>query len=159
MVLVVGATGLTGSEICHKLRGLGEPVRALVRTTSSKDKIQALQSAGVELCFGDLKDRQSIAAACRGVDAVISTASSTLSRQPDDSIKSVDTEGQLNLVSAASNANVEPVCVRVVSADAGNIFSPGRGEGASREGSATLQLHHHPGQLLHGSVAEPGRGL
>src|SRR3954454_14258456 len=107
MVLVVGATGLTGNEICQKLRRLGEPVRALVRRTSSKDKIQALQSSGVELCFGDLKDRQSITAACHGVDAVISTASSTLSRQPDDSTESVDAEGQLNLVSAAHNANVK----------------------------------------------------
>jgi len=35
-----------------------------------------------------------------------STASSTLSRQPEDSISSVDAEGQLNLVNAARDANV-----------------------------------------------------
>ncbi len=106
MILVVGATGLVGNEICHRLRRLGEPVRALVRATSSKDKIEMLQSSGAELCIGDLKDSESIAAACRNVDAVISTASSTLSRQPGDSIQSVDTEGQLKLVSAAKDANV-----------------------------------------------------
>ena len=107
MILVVGATGLVGSEVCQKLIGRGEQVRALVRTTSSKDKIEALRSSGVELCVGDLKDPQSIVAACQGVNAVISTASSTLTRQPGDSIESVDAAGQLNLVNAARGADVE----------------------------------------------------
>jgi len=106
MILVAGATGLVGSEVCHRLMRRGEPVRALVRATSSKEKVEALRSSGVELCVGDLKDPQSVAAACRGVDAVISTASSTLSRQSGDSIESVDGAGQLNLVNAAKDANV-----------------------------------------------------
>ena len=106
MILVVGATGLVGSEICQKLARQGERVRALVRATSSREKIEALQSSGVDLFVGDLKDPQSIADACRGVDAVISTASSTLSRQPGDSIASVDAAGQLSLVNAAKQANV-----------------------------------------------------
>ncbi len=106
MVLVVGATGLVGGEICQRLIRRGERVRALVRETSSKEKVEALRSAGVELCTGDLKDPGSIAAACRGVDAVISTASSTLSRQAGDSIEAVDAGGQLSLVNAAKDAGV-----------------------------------------------------
>src|SRR2546427_1759556 len=38
---------------------------------------------------------------CRGARAVISTASSTFSRQDGDSIESVDRQGQLSLVDAA----------------------------------------------------------
>ena len=106
MVLVVGATGLVGSEVCQKLARKGETVRALVRSTSSKEKVETLRSGGVEICVGDLKDPDSIRAACRGVDAVISTASSTLSRQAGDSIESVDAAGQMNLVNAAKAANV-----------------------------------------------------
>jgi uncharacterized protein YbjT (DUF2867 family) len=106
MILVVGATGLVGSEVCQRLTRRGEAVRALVRVTSSRDKVEALKSAGAELFVGDLKDPQSIAAACRGVDGVISTASSTLSRQAGDSIQSVDAAGQLNLVRATQDANV-----------------------------------------------------
>jgi uncharacterized protein YbjT (DUF2867 family) len=34
MNLVVGATGLLGSEICRRLAAAGKPVRALVRATS-----------------------------------------------------------------------------------------------------------------------------
>src|SRR5215471_18409356 len=106
MILVVGATGLVGSEVCQRLMTRGEAVRALVRATSSKEKVEALRRSGVEMCVGDLKEPQSIAAACRGVNAVISTASSTLTRQPGDSIQSVDAAGQLNLVNAAKEANV-----------------------------------------------------
>jgi uncharacterized protein YbjT (DUF2867 family) len=106
MILVVGATGLVGNEVCQRLIRRGESVRALVRASSAKDRVEALRSSGVELCVGDLKDSHSIAAACRGVEAVISTASATLSRQPGDSIQSVDTAGQLNLVRAAQDANV-----------------------------------------------------
>jgi len=106
MILVVGATGLVGGEVCQRLIRRGEPVRALVRATSSSDKVEALRSAGAELFVGDLKDPQSIAAACRGVDGVISTASSTLTHQPGDSIQSVDAVGQVDLVKAAQASNV-----------------------------------------------------
>ena len=107
MVLVVGATGLVGAEVCRKLAARGEKVRALVRTTSAKETTDDLRSRGVELAIGDLKDPASLAAACQGVDAVISTASSTLSRQAGDSIESVDAAGQMSLVSAARAANVD----------------------------------------------------
>lgn len=106
MILIVGATGLVGGEVCKKLVARGEKVRALVRTTSLKERVEALRSAGVELCVGDLKDPDSLTAACRGVDAVISTASSTLSRQAGDSIESVDGAGQMSLVNAAKANNV-----------------------------------------------------
>ena len=106
MILVAGATGLVGSAVCQDLAGRGERVRALVRATSAKEKLEALRSCGAELCIGDLKDPGSLSTACRGVDAVVSTASSTLSRQPGDSIESVDATGQLNLVNAARAANI-----------------------------------------------------
>jgi uncharacterized protein YbjT (DUF2867 family) len=106
MILVAGATGLLGSAVCQKLAKRGETVRALVRTTSAKERLDALRSCGAELFVGDLKNPVSLGGACRGVDAVISTASSTLSRQPGDSIESVDAAGQLNLVNAAKAANI-----------------------------------------------------
>jgi uncharacterized protein YbjT (DUF2867 family) len=106
MILVVGSTGLVGTDVCRRLKARGEGVRALVRTTSSKEKTERLRSEGIELTTGDLKDADSLASACRGVDAVISTATSTITRQPGDSIESVDEAGQLNLVKACKDANV-----------------------------------------------------
>ena len=46
-------------------------------------------------------------AACKDISVVISTASSTLSRQPGDSIESVDLEGQLTLANAAKASGVK----------------------------------------------------
>ena len=107
MNLVVGATGLLGGEICRLLAGEGKPVRALARHTSDKTKVAELERLGVEVVRGDLKDRSSLDAACRGVRTVISTASSTLSRQEGDTIESVDRDGQLSLVDAARAEGVE----------------------------------------------------
>lgn len=105
MNLVVGATGFLGGEICRQLVAAGKPVRALVRATSDMKKKAALQALGVELVEGDLKDAASLAAACTGVAAVISTASATISRQSGDSLQSVDRDGQINLIDAARAAS------------------------------------------------------
>ena len=52
----VQTSGLpTISETAH-----GEKVRALVRTTSSPEKVASLEKCGVELCLGDLKDTDSL---------------------------------------------------------------------------------------------------
>jgi uncharacterized protein YbjT (DUF2867 family) len=106
MILVVGATGLLGSRICERLRANGQAVRALVRKTSNPDKVAALRSLGCELATGDLRAPSQIQAACQGISALISTASSTLSRQPGDSIETVDLQGQLTLVDAVRNAGI-----------------------------------------------------
>jgi NADH dehydrogenase len=107
MILVVGATGLLGSEICRRLREEGEPVRAVVRETSAADKVAALQPAGAATVTADLKEPASLARACEGVRRVITTASSTLSRQEGDSIETVDRAGHLQLIQAARQAGVE----------------------------------------------------
>jgi uncharacterized protein YbjT (DUF2867 family) len=107
MILIAGATGYLGTEICRLLRERGADVRAIVRRTSDGEKVERLRALGVELVIGDLKDPRSLDAACHGVDSVISTASSTLSRQPDDSIQRVDRDGQIALVDAAVASGVE----------------------------------------------------
>jgi uncharacterized protein YbjT (DUF2867 family) len=82
-------------------------VRALIRSTADGRKRADLEQRGVELIAGDVKDPASLERACAGVQAVISTASSTLSRQEGDSIESVDHRGQLSLVDAARRAGVD----------------------------------------------------
>jgi uncharacterized protein YbjT (DUF2867 family) len=106
MILVVGATGILGSELCRQLASRGDAVRALVRPTSNPKRVSALEALGVELALGDLKDAASLRDACLGVDTVVSTASSTLSRQAGDSIESVDGKGQLDLIAAAEALSV-----------------------------------------------------
>jgi NADH dehydrogenase len=105
--LVVGATGVLGLEVCRQLRERSLPLKGLVRPTSAADRRAALDALGVELVEGDLKDRASLDRACAGVQAVVSTASSTFSRQEGDAIETVDERGQIALVDAARQAGVE----------------------------------------------------
>lgn len=107
MNLVVGATGVLGGEIASRLAKSGEAVRALVRKSSAPEKVEALRASGIELAWGDLTDRASLAAACRGVRTVYSTATAIQSREAGNTLERVDREGQANLVDAAKEADVE----------------------------------------------------
>ena len=105
-VLVAGATGFLGSEICRQLIAKNKKVKGLVRITSDSTKVAQLKESGVETIEGDLKKKDSLENSLRGVSAIISTVSSTLSRQEGDTIQTVDDEGQINLINAAIAAGV-----------------------------------------------------
>jgi len=107
MILVAGSTGLLGSEICRQLSTQQKQVKALIRKTSSPEKIAALKQLGCDLIEGDFKDKASLINACSGCDVVISTVSSTLSRQEGDNIQTVDHDGNLNLIAAAKETGVK----------------------------------------------------
>ena len=108
MNLVVGATGMVGTEICRLLASSGKPVKALVRAKSDAAKVEKLQGLGVAVTPGDLRDRKSLDVACQGVDAVIATASAMpFAYTPNDNtLHTADQDGYLNLVDAARDAGV-----------------------------------------------------
>ncbi len=108
-ILVAGATGFLGGEICRQLVDKNKTVKGLVRATSDANKVAQLKASGVETIEGDLKDKVSLENVLHGVSAIISTVSSTLSRQEGDSIQTVDDEGQINLIDAAVNAGVKQI--------------------------------------------------
>jgi len=108
-VLVVGATGVLGMEVCRQLAAAGKKVKGLVRISSQKEKVNGLHELGVETVPGDMKDPQSLYQAFKNVDAIISTATSTISHQEGDSIETVDLAGQLNVAEAAGAAGVQRV--------------------------------------------------
>jgi NADH dehydrogenase len=104
--LVVGGTGFLGSRVCKELAAQGKPVAAMVRGGDDPSKLDGLRAAGVDLVEGDLKDAASLERACKGMDAVVSTASASISRQGGDSIETVDRDGQKCLVDAARAAGI-----------------------------------------------------
>jgi uncharacterized protein YbjT (DUF2867 family) len=106
MILVAGATGVLGGLICRRLRDRGDAVRALVRRTSSPDKVAGLRELGVEIVEGDLRDRASLDAACRGVDTVVSTVSMIGTAKEGDSFEATDSAGTRALIDAAREAGV-----------------------------------------------------
>ncbi|HEU5154729.1 MAG TPA: SDR family oxidoreductase, partial [Gemmatimonadales bacterium] len=105
--LIVSGTGALGMEACRLLAARAEPTRALVRASSSPEKLTELKELGAELTTGDLKDPASLRAACRGVSAIISSATSVHSQDPANSIETVDRQGQLALIDAAEAAGVK----------------------------------------------------
>lgn len=109
MYLVVGATGILGSEICRRLAAQGKPVRGLVRVTSDQAKVDELKSHGVEIVQGNVCDPASLETACQGVSAVISTVSSMpfCYEAGVNDIRHVDLEGVKCLIDGAQAAGIE----------------------------------------------------
>ena len=103
MILVVGATGMLGGMITQRLLDSGQEVRILVRPGSD---YAALTQAGARPVTGDLKDPASLDAACAGVNTVITTANSA-ARGGDDTVETVELQGNRNLIDAAKAAGVQ----------------------------------------------------
>lgn len=107
MILVCGATGELGGRITTLLAHQGQAVRALVRPATDAT---ALESLGVSVVRGDLRDPDSLPRALDGVDTVVTTAnaiSRILAGKTDLTIGAVDGLGNLNLIRAAKRAGVE----------------------------------------------------
>jgi NADH dehydrogenase len=109
MNLIVGATGMVGTEICRLLALAGKPVKALVRATSDPAKVEKLKTLGANVVQGDLRDAMSLKAACQGVRAVIATASAMpfAYNAGDNTPQTTDQDGYLSLVAVAREASVQ----------------------------------------------------
>ena len=132
MILVVGATGIVGGQVCEGLAASGESVRAMVRTTSNPEKVSALRAQGVEVVEGDLRDPAALDAACAGVDAVICTVSAMpFSYEPGvNDIQTTDLDGVTSLVDAARRAGVGHFVHTSLSANLDLDFPLGRAKRA-----------------------------
>ena len=109
IVTVVGASGSLGAEIVRALLARGGRVRAMVRATSDRTRLEAL---GVtDFVVADLMDapslQRALAAEPRAVAVVASAAgfSAHSARTRGDNART-DTEGYRNLVDAAKDAGV-----------------------------------------------------
>lgn len=132
MILVVGATGLVGGQVCSRLAADGVGARALVRGTSSPEKVTGLRAQGADVVEADLRDAVSLDAACAGVDAVICTVSSMpFSYEPGvNDIQTTDLEGVKNLIDAATRAGVGHFIYTSFSANLDLDFPLGRAKRA-----------------------------
>lgn len=101
-VLVVGGTGMLGSQVAMELLKRGKRVRALVRPGSDASRLEA---GGVQIARGDMLDVWSVLRAMEGVDAVITSAAGYTRHRKGDTPE-IDTLGNANLVEAANQTGI-----------------------------------------------------
>lgn len=104
-VLVLGGTGLLGSNLVRALLAKGDQVRALIRPTSHRPTLDGLE---VERVQGDLRNIESLTRACHGVRAVYQAAS----YYPSETVPVEQAVAQAlaetkNLLAAVQQASVE----------------------------------------------------
>lgn len=115
MILIVGATGLTGGLVTKLLLAQGKPIRILVRDNSPAEEMakqgmatspSELIGAGAQPVKGELRDRASLEKAVAGVEKVIITANTVLR---DTDFENVDHRGMKSLIDAARDAGVKHI--------------------------------------------------
>lgn len=104
-ILVTGGTGLVGGQLIEDLMERGHSpstIRALVRRQSDTT---FLQKSGVQLCYGDVLDRESLNAAVREVEIVFHCAAAVDERRKD-LFWPVNFNGTEQMLEAARRAGV-----------------------------------------------------
>lgn len=104
MILITGATGFLGRNLCTYLAGQGYRLRALARPSSETSFLEAL---GVEIVRGDVTDATAVKAAVSGCHYVVHAAAHFRLWGPPDLFVKTNVEGTRTVLSAALAAEVE----------------------------------------------------
>ena len=115
-VLVTGATGLAGANICKLLVERGDTVRALARQSADTGPLGDL---GVEVVTGDVTDPDAVLRAATGSDAAIHCAALLGGASQDMAdFEAVNIGGTKNVLDAAEKVDLR----RVVAVSTGTFF-------------------------------------
>jgi len=108
--LVTGATGFVGCHVARQLAAHGEKMRLLVRASSRRDNIEALDSRLVEVVCGDLTDAASLRDALHGCDTLYHVAADyrLWSKDPQELYRA-NVDGTRSLLQAAGDAGVTKI--------------------------------------------------
>lgn len=115
-VLVTGATGLAGANVCKLLVEQGDAVRALARDGADTGPLTEL---GVEVVTGDITDSDAVLRAAKGSDAAVHCAALLGGASQDMAdFEAVNVGGTRNVLDAAEAVDMG----RVVAVSTGTFF-------------------------------------
>ncbi len=109
MILVSGATGGIGGEVCRLLKEAGTPFRALCR---KQDQVESLATKGIEAVRGDFDRPETLAAVMQGIDTMFLITPPTQQQVAQETAA----------IDAAKDAGVGRIVK--ISASDGNVRSP-----------------------------------
>jgi nucleoside-diphosphate-sugar epimerase len=104
LILITGATGFLGRNLCQYLVSQGYALRALARSTSDTSFLEAL---GVDIARGDVIDAISVKTAMRGCDYVVHAAARFRLWGPPEPFIKTNVEGARHVLEAALGAGVK----------------------------------------------------
>jgi nucleoside-diphosphate-sugar epimerase len=104
VILVTGATGFLGRNLCPYLVERGHRLRALVRTSSD---VAFLRGLGVELVYGDVRDPDAALRAVQGCRRVIHAAGKFRFWGRYRDFFATNVQGTANILAAAARFQVE----------------------------------------------------
>ena len=108
-ILVIGATGDVGSEAAKIAVTKGHKVRALVRSTSNRDKLGEAKNK-IEFVEGDILDKASLEPAMNWIEALIIAIRLTPGEMKKGrTYKDVELQGVKNLVEVAKKSGVKKI--------------------------------------------------
>ena len=121
-VLVTGATGLAGANICKQLIERGDHVRALARDGADVEPLVAL---GVEVVTGDVTDAGDVLRAATGCEAAIHCAALLGGASQElEPFRAVNVDGTRHVLDAGQSLGMR----RVVAVSTGTFFDTSGGQ-------------------------------
>jgi len=121
-ILVTGATGLAGANICKRLIERGDHVRALARDGADVEPLVAL---GVDVVTGDVTGAGDVLRAATGCDAAIHCAALLGGASQDlEPFRAVNVDGTRHVLDAGERLGMR----RVVAVSTGTFFDTSRGQ-------------------------------
>lgn len=114
LTLVTGATGLLGNNVVRRLLDTGHRVRVLARATADNRPLAGLD---IEMVEGDVRQREAVTRAVRGVDCVVHSAGYVhIGWTGLDAARAINVEGTRYVGEAARDAGAKLVHVSSIDA-------------------------------------------
>lgn len=164
LFLVTGANGFVGRAVTDLLVERGKRVRVLIR--DAKHAFE-LEQKGVEVAFGDLRDRSTLTAAVEGVGGIYHIAA--IYREagvPDQVFFDINAHGTRNLFLEAIDAGVERIIHTSTGGVLGHIANPPGNENTpynpgdvyqrSKVEGEKIALEFYRSGKMRGCVIRPG---